>query len=111
MVVRKTQPLPIECVVRGYLVRIGLERVSGHGKSLRHRTASGIGGSEQAAGADLYACDKAAAGHDENIPFERSRGNVGADVAEQVRNISLEIYRRAAAYAEPRGIIAGRHEI
>jgi phosphoribosylaminoimidazole-succinocarboxamide synthase len=48
---------------------------------------------------------KAVSGHDENISFEGAAALVGHDVAERVRQISLEIYRRAAAYAEPRGII------
>jgi phosphoribosylaminoimidazole-succinocarboxamide synthase len=48
---------------------------------------------------------KAATGHDENISFEHAASLVGADVAERVRSISIEIYRRAAAYAEPRGVI------
>jgi phosphoribosylaminoimidazole-succinocarboxamide synthase len=48
---------------------------------------------------------KAATGHDENISFERASSLIGKELAERVRAISLEIYRRAAAYAEPRGII------
>jgi len=44
-------------------------------------------------------------GHDENIPFDRAASLVGKELAEKVRAVSLEIYRRAAAYAEPRGII------
>ena len=48
---------------------------------------------------------KAESGHDENIPFDRAASLVGKELAEKVRAVSLEIYRRAAAYAEPRGII------
>jgi len=48
---------------------------------------------------------KATAGHDENISFEQAALLIGKELAERVRTISLEIYRRAAAYAEPRGVI------
>src|SRR5260370_18137708 len=48
---------------------------------------------------------KAATGHDENISFERAGALIGDQRARQVRDVSLEIYRRAAAYAEPRGIL------
>src|SRR6266481_3562919 len=48
---------------------------------------------------------KAATGHDENIPFEQAAALIGKELAEKVRAVSLEIYRRAAAYAEPRGVI------
>ena len=48
---------------------------------------------------------KAPTGHDENIPFERAAEMIGPALADKVRNITLEIYRRAAAYAEPRGIL------
>src|SRR5439155_1326862 len=48
---------------------------------------------------------KAATGHDENISFERAASLIGKELAEKVRAVSLEIYRRAAAYAEPRGVI------
>ncbi|HJX97097.1 MAG TPA: phosphoribosylaminoimidazolesuccinocarboxamide synthase, partial [Candidatus Acidoferrum sp.] len=48
---------------------------------------------------------KAATGHDENISFEQAASLIGADVADRVRSISIDIYRRAAAYAEPRGIL------
>src|SRR4029077_7828209 len=48
---------------------------------------------------------KAATGHDENISFERAASLVGSGRATQVRDISLELYRRAATYAEPRGIL------
>jgi phosphoribosylaminoimidazole-succinocarboxamide synthase len=48
---------------------------------------------------------KAATGHDENISFDQAAALVGASLAERVRSVSLELYRRAAAYAEPRGVL------
>ena len=48
---------------------------------------------------------KAVSGHDENIPFEQAEKMVGKDLAEKVRAVSIELYRRASAHAEPRGII------
>jgi phosphoribosylaminoimidazole-succinocarboxamide synthase len=105
MLVRKTEPLPIECVARGYLSGSGWKE---------YRAAGTVCGIPLPAG--LQECDilpqpiftpatKATSGHDENISFERAASLIGNDLAARVRSVTLEIYRRAAAYAEPRGIL------
>ena len=106
MLCRKTKPVPIECVVRGYLVGLGLEGLQGDGKSLRHRAAAGLAGIGAAARADFHALHQGDRGPRRKYHLRRGgRAHRRARCAEQLRAISLEIYRRAAAYAEPRGIL------
>lgn len=106
MLVRKTRPLPVECIVRGYLA----------GSSwVEYRRTRSIAGLQLAPGLVEAArlpepiftpSTKAELGvHDENIPFEEMVTKVGRDLAEQVRNLSLALYRRAREWAEPRGIL------
>jgi len=105
MVVRKTQPLPIECVVRGYVSGSGWKDYKATGKICGIALPAGLRESDRLPEPIFTPATKAAAGHDENISFEQAVSLIGADVAEQVRSISIDIYRRAAAYAEPRGIL------
>jgi len=105
MVVRKTQPLPIECVVRGYVSGSGWKDYKATGKICGITLPSGLLESDRLPEPIFTPATKAATGHDENISFERAAALVGADLAERVREISVELYRRAAAYAEPRGVI------
>ncbi len=105
MVVRKTQPLPIECVVRGYVSGSGWKDYRTTGKICGIPLPSGLCESDRLPEPIFTPATKAITGHDENISFEQAAAVVGKDLAEKVRAISLELYRRAAAYAEPRGII------
>jgi phosphoribosylaminoimidazole-succinocarboxamide synthase len=105
MLVRKAQPLPIECVVRGYISGSGWKDYRAAGKICGIRLPAGLRESDRLPEPIFTPATKAATGHDENIPFERAVSLVGQQRAEEVRAISLEIYRRAAAYAEPRGIL------
>jgi phosphoribosylaminoimidazole-succinocarboxamide synthase len=105
MVVRKTQPLPIECVARGYLSGSGWKEYRATGKVCGIALPPGLKESDKLPEPIFTPATKAATGHDENIPFERAAEMIGATLADKVRNITLEIYRRAAAYAEPRGIL------
>jgi len=105
MVVRKTQPLPIECVVRGYVSGSGWKDYRATGKICGIALPAGLRESDRLPEPIFTPATKAVSGHDENISFEGAAALVGQDAAERVRQISLEIYRRAAAYAEPRGII------
>jgi phosphoribosylaminoimidazole-succinocarboxamide synthase len=107
MVVRKTQPLPVECVVRGYVSGSGWKDYRVTGKICGIPLPSGLRESDRLPEPIFTPATKAISGHDENIPFERAASLIGEDLAGRVRAISLEIYRRAAAYAEPRGIIVG----
>ncbi|HVS89787.1 MAG TPA: phosphoribosylaminoimidazolesuccinocarboxamide synthase [Candidatus Acidoferrum sp.] len=105
MVVRKAQPLPIECVVRGYVSGSGWKDYRASGKICGIALPPGLRESGRLPQPLFTPATKAATGHDENISFEQAASLVGKELAERVRTISLEIYRRAAAYAEPRGII------
>jgi phosphoribosylaminoimidazole-succinocarboxamide synthase len=105
MVVRKTQPLPIECVVRGYVSGSGWKDYRATGKICDISLPAGLRESDRLPEPIFTPATKAPTGHDENIPFEQAASLVGREIAERVRAVSLEIYRRAAAYAEPRGIL------
>ena len=105
MVCQKTTPLPVECVVRGYLSGSGWKDYRATGKVCGISLPAGLRESERLPQAIFTPSTKATAGHDENISFDEAASRIGGEVAEHVRAVSLEIYRRAAAYAEPRGII------
>ncbi len=105
MLVRKTEPLPIECVVRGYVSGSGWKDYQATGKICGIALPAGLRESDRLPEPIFTPATKAATGHDENISFERAASLVGNERAQRVREISLEIYRRAAVYAEPRGIL------
>ena len=105
MIVKKAQPLVIECVVRGYLAGSGWKdyrtRQSICGVSL----PAGLMESSELPEPIFTPATKATSGHDENISFEEAAELVGRPLANQVRQISLDIYRSARAFARQRGII------
>jgi phosphoribosylaminoimidazole-succinocarboxamide synthase len=105
MLCRRTNPLPIECVVRGYLSGSGWKDYRSTGKICGIALPQGLRESDRLPEAIFTPSTKATKGHDENISFDDAVSLIGAELAEKVRAISLDIYRRAAAYAEPRGII------
>ena len=105
VLVRATQPLVIEAIVRGYLSGSGLKEYQKHGSVCAIPLPAGLRESEKLPEAIFTPSTKAASGHDENIPFETAVELVGRDVAERVRELSLSIYRFAAEYASERGVI------
>lgn len=105
MVVKKTQPLPIECVVRGYLSGSGWKEYKATGRVCGIAPPRGLRESDKLPEPIFTPATKAATGHDENISFDRAAEMIGGALAEKVRSASLEIYRRAAGYAELRGIL------
>ena len=105
MLCRKTNPIPIECVVRGYLAGSGWKDYRATGKVCGIPLPSGLRESERLPAPIFTPSTKASAGHDENISFDETVARIGGEQAEKLRALSLEIYRRAAAYAEPRGIL------
>lgn len=105
MLVRKTKPLSIECVVRGYLSGSGWKDYRATGRVCGIALPSGLRESDRIPEPIFTPATKAMTGHDENISFDEAAACVGGSLAERVRSVSLDIYRRAAAYAEPRGII------
>jgi phosphoribosylaminoimidazole-succinocarboxamide synthase len=105
MVVRKTQPLSIECVVRGYVSGSGWKDYRVTGTICGIPLPTGLRESDRLPQPIFTPATKAASGHDENISFQQATSIIGKELAEKVRAVSLELYGRAAAYAEPRGII------
>jgi phosphoribosylaminoimidazole-succinocarboxamide synthase len=105
MVVRKTQPLPIECVVRGYLSGSGWKDYQATGRVCGIALPAGLRESDRLPEPLFTPATKATSGHDLNISSEETAALIGKPLAEKVRATSIGIYRRAAAYAEPRGII------
>jgi phosphoribosylaminoimidazole-succinocarboxamide synthase len=105
MLCRKTQPLPIECVVRGYLAGSGWKDYQKTGAVCGIKLPPGMRESEILPEPIFTPATKATTGHDENISIVEAAKRVGWSIAERVREVSLELYRSAAAFAEPRGII------
>ena len=105
MLVQRTDPVPIECVVRGYISGSGWKDYRENGQSAAFALPPGLRESERLPEPIFTPSTKATTGHDENISFDETVSRVGAKLAEKLRSISLTIYRRAAEYAEPRGII------
>jgi phosphoribosylaminoimidazole-succinocarboxamide synthase len=103
MLVRKTKPLPIECVARGYLSGSGWKEYGASGKICGISLPGGLRESDRLPEPIFTPATKAVTGHDENIPFEQAAGLLGEELAEQARSVTLELYRRAVAYAEPPG--------
>jgi len=105
MLVEKTKPLPIECVVRGYVSGSGWKDYSATGRICGIGLPNGLLESGRLPEPIFTPATKAVSGHDENISFEQAEKLIGQELAGKVRAVSLELYRRAAAHAEPRGII------
>ena len=105
MIVKKAQPLAIECVVRGYLAGSGWKEYREHQTVCGIKLPPGLVESSELPMPIFTPATKAESGHDENIPFAQAAQIVGADVAEQVRAASLKLYRFASEYARQRGII------
>jgi phosphoribosylaminoimidazole-succinocarboxamide synthase len=105
MIVVKTDVLPIECVVRGYLVGSGWKDYKTTGAVCGITLPPGMRESERLLPPIFTPATKAETGHDENIPFEAMERTIGRERAEEARRTSLEIYSRARKHAEARGII------
>ena len=105
MLVQKTQPLPIECVVRGYLSGSGWKDYQKTGAVCGIALPAGLLESSKLPQPIFTPSTKATTGHDENISFEEAASQIGQALAERVRDVSIEIYRRASDYAAERGII------
>ena len=105
MIVKRAQPLAIECVVRGYLAGSGWKEYQQSQTVCGIKLPDGLTESSQLPEPIFTPATKAETGHDENISFARAVEIVGADVAEQAREFSLKIYRAACAHAHDRGII------
>jgi phosphoribosylaminoimidazole-succinocarboxamide synthase len=106
LVARRLRPLPVEAIVRGYLIGSGWKDYQASGAVCGIRLPAGLHQAEQLPAPIFTPSTKAAAGaHDENVDFDRTVAILGADLAAQVRDMSLRIYRECAAYARGSGII------
>ena len=105
MIVRKTTPLTIECVVRGYLAGSGWKEYQKTQTVCGIPLPAGLKEANELPEPIFTPATKAETGHDENIPFSTAEKLVGADIAARARDLSLAIYRFARDYARKRGII------
>jgi phosphoribosylaminoimidazole-succinocarboxamide synthase len=105
MVVLKTEVLPVECVVRGYITGSGWKDYRNTGAVCGIALPAGLRESDRLEPPIFTPATKAESSHDENISFGTMEATVGRERAAEARRISLEIYTRALAHAEARGII------
>ncbi|MEY8250077.1 phosphoribosylaminoimidazolesuccinocarboxamide synthase [Leptogranulimonas caecicola] len=106
MLVKKAQPLPIECIVRGYLTGSGKKTYDEDGTVCGISLPEGLTEASKLPEPLFTPSTKAAIGdHDENISYERCVEIVGEDIASQLRDLSLKLYKAAADYAATQGII------
>ena len=106
MLVKKAQTIPIECIVRGYLTGSGKKTYDENGTVCGIQLPEGLTEASKLPEPLFTPSTKAEIGdHDENISFERCCEIVGEDIATQIRDVSLKIYKAAAEYAATRGII------
>jgi phosphoribosylaminoimidazole-succinocarboxamide synthase len=106
VVVRKLKPLPVEAVVRGYLIGSGWKDYQQTGAVCGIPLPKGLKQADKLPEAIFTPATKAEAGtHDENISFERMEQLIGKELAAQMREVSMRLYREAAEFARGRGII------
>ena len=106
MLVRKTEVIPVECVARGYLAGSGWKEYRSAGTVCGIPLPAGLQDASPLPEPIFTPATKAEQGlHDENIPFEKMIAAVGRETAEELRDRTLDVYRRGAAHAESRGII------
>ena len=105
MLVVKTDVLPVECVVRGYITGSGFKDYKKTGSVCGIALPEGLRDSDRLEPAIFTPATKAETGHDENISYDTMVASVGRERAAEVLRVSLELYERARAHAEARGII------
>lgn len=105
MLVEKASPLTVECIVRGYLAGSGLKEYRQHQTLHKTPLPAGLLNSSQLPEPVFTPSTKAEEGHDENISFEDMRGIMDPDLAEEVRRLSLRLYRFGAEKAREKNII------
>lgn len=106
VIVRKLKPLPVEAIVRGYIIGSGWKDYQKTGAVCGIKLPAGLRQAERLPEPIFTPSTKAELGeHDENVSFEKTIGLLGRERAEQVRDVSLKIYLDAANYARQRGII------
>jgi len=105
MLVRRAEPFPVECVVRGYLAGSGLKEYRATGKVCGIELPPGLNEGSKFDQPIFTPATKASTGHDENITWEQTVSTVGRETAQKLRDYSLELYSKARDFAARRGII------
>jgi phosphoribosylaminoimidazole-succinocarboxamide synthase len=105
VVVKKLKPLPIEAVVRGYIIGSGWKDYQKTGRICGIELPKGLRQAEKLPEPIFTPATKAETGHDENIPFSEVERLIGKELAARVREVSIRLYKEAADYAATRGII------
>jgi phosphoribosylaminoimidazole-succinocarboxamide synthase len=105
VVVKKLKPLPIEAVVRGYIIGSGWKDYQKSGRVCGIELPKGLRQAEKLPQPIFTPATKAASGHDENISFAEVEQRIGAALAAKVRDVSIRLYKEAADYAAKKGII------
>lgn len=105
MLVRRADMLPVECIARGYLAGSAWAEYERSGSIPGAALPAGLRRSDRLPEPVFTPSTKATEGHDQNITYQDAVALIGADLAEQARELTLAVYRRAAALAEARGII------
>jgi len=105
MLVRRAEIFPVECIVRGYLSGSGWKEYKATGKVSGIALPAGLQESDALAEPIFTPSTKATSGHDENISFDQMCDIVGVETASHLRDLTLRVYKKAAAYARQRGII------
>jgi phosphoribosylaminoimidazole-succinocarboxamide synthase len=105
MLVMNADMFPVECVVRGYISGSAWKEYKADGKVCGIELPKGLRESDQLPEPIFTPATKATTGHDENIPFDEMARLVGAELSEQLRDLTLKVYKKAADYARTKGII------
>jgi phosphoribosylaminoimidazole-succinocarboxamide synthase len=105
MLVRRTQPSAFECVVRGYISGSAWSEYNSHGTLAGEPLPGGLRESDRLSEPIFSPATKAETGHDENVPFSRVVNELGADLANDLRDRSLAIYEEGRRIAQSKGII------
>ena len=105
IVVRKLKPLPVEAVVRGYIIGSGWKDYQATGRVCGIELPKGLQQAQKLPEPIFTPATKAESGHDQNISFEQMEKLIGAELARKVRDISIRLYKEASEYAASKGII------
>ncbi len=105
MLVRRAEMFPVECVVRGYISGSAWKEYKASGKVSGITLPTGLKESDAFPEPIFTPSTKATTGHDENISFDQMCDLVGIETASHLRDLTLQVYKKAAAYARQRGII------
>jgi phosphoribosylaminoimidazole-succinocarboxamide synthase len=106
IIVKRLKTLPVEAIVRGYIIGSGWKDYQANGELCQIKLPVGLQQAEQLAEPIFTPSSKAAVGdHDINISFDDAVELIGEDMANQVKNVSIELYKMASDYARERGII------